>query len=535
MQNTVTEDKLFNFRPVFFAGAFLALGIAFSYLTYTGVSAWWGLLFLLLGAPFFFCASNKKTKRVLLAVVLLACSAFVGFISFRIAVTSYTNVGSYDGTYTVYGRVIEISETDEEVTLTLDKVYIGSTAEKGRLNATLPVAFAGNFSLGTKVVLDGTVKSVVAQTAKYAVWNIGKNICFTAKAETCVAVGRTFDLALYIRQRIRNVVYAGMDKTSAAVTLGILTGDTAGIGEGLLQNIRYGGIAHIFAVSGLHIGALYTFCLALINRSPLKRFAKPLRFILLGVILLFYGSVCGFSPSVLRAVVMCLVFYATRLWGYGSDPLERIGIAGIAVLLLSPTALYEIGFQLSFAACLGIFLLVPPIESVCVGIVDKLFKRRKEDISRPPSIGRRIFKRCVSMLAVTLSAQIATAPLLLQSFGYLSGWSLLFNFLFVPLIGGMFSVLLIIVAVACVLPISVVPILLYAPAVVWSALLLVFEVVDLSAFAVRSVAVPTYLQYLYGLSITFLTDKWNVKRRTKIILFFVTVTAFAVAVYVLNI
>ena len=289
--------------------------------------------------------------------------------------------------------------------------------------------------------------------------------------------------------------------------------------------MRRGGIAHIFAVSGLHVGALCSFCLLLFAKTPLKRLSGLTRLLLLSALLFFYAGVCGFSASVIRALILCVFAYAAKLLWVKTDFLDMLGGAAICILLFSPSSLFEIGFQLSFSACLGIALLRMPVRKALERAGDKasrLLPKRKyteselkllsEGETLPLSIGQRVSRACVSFFSVTLSAQIFTTPLLMNAFGYASGWSLLLNCIFVPIISAVFAYLLLCVVIACLLPAGAVGVVLYVPSVVWSAILLVFEGVDFSSFCIEgSVSAPCLLVYYGGC--TFFTDKWNIPQK----------------------
>lgn len=530
----VTEDKLFNFRPVFFSGAFLALGIGFYYLYQAyGVSVWWTFFLILTVAPLCFCRSVVRAKKILLGALLLIVSFFVGFFSFEIKWRSYTDTVLCYEPCTVQGRVVEIAENEGKCLVVLDGISIEGETQKGRLIAYLPTGYEGDFTLSHTLSLSGDLYTLAIGGIEESLSFIGEDIRYRMYADSYGVGERSFDMFLWARVRVRNVLYQGMSAESASVTMAILTSDTTGIEDGLLENIRYGGIAHIFAVSGLHVGALYGFCLSVFSKTRLRYAPELVRFFTVATLLVLYGGVCGYSPSIIRATVMCLSFYACRLWLYGSDSLERVGLAGIAVLLISPTAFFEAGFALSFSACLGIVLFVRPITNLCNAIANKIVKPREDEADHPKGIGRRIFDFCVSLFAVTASAQIATAPLLLRLFGYLSGWSLLFNVTFVPIITAGFSFLLCLVFLACLLPIACAPVLLFVPSTVWSAVLLLFHAVDLSTFALTGVAVSYPAMYLYGFSCTFLTDKWNVSKRMRILLFCIFFLCFVFSCFFL--
>lgn len=539
-------DKLFNFRPFFFAGAFLCLGVAFGYFyRFQNVSAWW-LTALLPCAitPFLFCNNRVRLKKTALALLVLTAAFALGTFSFSGQVRNYTNTPVYEGEHTVEGRVLERRENDYGIVVLLDRIRIDGKEENGKLVAYLPASFSENITLSDCLVLEGEVKTDTQLFNDYGFYTekLNDDRRFKMSVESCVIVEGDFDLFLFLRQRIHTVTYAGMDETSAALTVATLTGDTYGIEEGLLENVRRGGIAHVFAVSGLHVGALYAFCLSLFSKTKLKNTPKGIRFALLTAILLFYGGICGFSASVIRATVLCLTFYLSKLVGIASDSTESLGLAAIAVLLISPADLFTVGFQLSFVACLGIVWLARPLQTGTYALAGKVKgwivrgeknTNAKNRAERPPSVSERIVRVCVSFLSVTVAAQIATAPILLSSFGYLSVWSLLLNCLFVPLISAAFSLLLLFVAVACLLPTAVSSVVLYLPLVVWSALILLFQTVEFSV-VLENLVLSGGSLLCYYMGLTFSTDKWNMKKSLKIVVVVMCFIGFGITVYALN-
>lgn len=537
--------KIVNFRIACACAVFLCLGIAFGYARITaGLSYWWlALLLLFTGLIFYFSDMFVHMRKC--AIVALALWSFfaVGVISFSAHIRDFTSATVYDGEYAVCGRVVERETDGENYYITLDKLYIDGNAEKGRLVAYLPAPFYNMVALSDTVVLRGDVRTQVRLFGKYGFrsYVIENDERYYAYVESGIVTGNTHNLFLLVRSRIENVVYAGMDEGGAAVTMAVLTGDTSGIDEGLLENIRRGGIAHIFAVSGLHIGALYAFCLFLLQKTGLKRLSNPFRFIFVATVLIFYGGVCGFSASVMRALITCLLFYATKLLGIGGDTLENLGVAAIIILLLSPFSLFAAGFQLSFAACIGIAFLARPISSFAYAAGDKIQSRLgvkrtlpTDDDTQPLSVGARIVRGCISFFSVSLAAQIATTPILLQTFGYLSGWSLLLNCMFVPLIGAAFSVLLVFVFLACLLPTAISGVILYVPNVVWSAVLLVFDVIDFSSFALVGwqVYAPSYFSYYTACFCG--SDKWNVPKSYRRTVCVLSLLAFVITMYAFN-
>lgn len=516
------KDKLFNFRPVFFTAVFLCLGIVFSYLKiFHGISWWWLFLLLGLGILFIFCG-KERWKKTAVAILVLLAAFFIGFFSFMNQAGNFLRATEYDGVYSVTGTVEEKSVYGKQTQLVLSKIKVGESEENCKLIAYLPTTYCENVQLSDVVMVRGNLQTDVRFYDDYGFrdYAVNENIKYQlTEVESCRIIDERFNLFAVIRGRVSKVLYRGMDDEPAAVCLAVLTGNTSGIESGLLENIRYGGIAHIFAVSGLHIGALYAFCLLVTAKTPLKKAPKIARFCLVAATLFFYGGICGFSASVIRAIVLCLVNEFARLLCTSIDRLETMGLAAIIILLISPAELFGAGFQLSFVAYMGILLLQKSLEkwgnSVCAWVKEKCAKTPVEEAEKKPAVtvSGKIRQAVLGFLSTTIAAQIATAPVLLYSFGYLSVWSLLLNCIFVPFISAVFSVLLIFVVTACVLPIGASAVVLYLPNVVWSAVLLVFESADFSALSVSGVTISVGACVCYYGGLTFVTDKWNLTKK----------------------
>lgn len=522
-------EKLFNFRPLFFAAVFLCLGILFFYCQrFKGLSSLWFLVLLALAAfPFFFCRSVKRIFQTGLAVLLCGCSFFFGGLLFERQLDDFASAREYEGTTSVRGRIVKIVDRGEKTEIYLSDLRIGKNKEEGQLVAYLPASFAEEYHLSDLVYVYGEVDTATEFFDFYGFreGHIGDKLRFVCYGESMVKFGEEFDLFLWARERMKKALYAGMDETMAAATMGILLGDTTGIEEELYDNIRYGGIAHIFSVSGLHFSAAFGFCLLIINRWKGK-IGKPFRFLIVAVVLIFYAGVCGYSSPVIRSMVICLVFYAYALLNMQSDFLEALGASAIFILLFDPVELFNVGFQLSFAGCLGIALAAPLQDrlNVCFEKLERKFPRKltaeergmlREGDTLPPGVWVRIRRAVVSFFSVSLWAQIFTAPILLSAFSYISGWALLLNCVFVPLISAVFSFVLLFAVIACCLPALFSQAILYVPNVIFSTLLLLFEALDFSTFAFigPKLSLPFYLCYYAALLL--ISDKFNLTKRYK--------------------
>lgn len=543
-------EKLFNIRPVLFGTIFLAVGILFCfYHAFEGLSAAWLLCLLpMAAAPAFLSYSKGKLWAAAIAFLFLCLCALVGFFGFTIQVNRYEHTAAFGEKY-FSGRVVEIREGKYSTALVLDDLVIEGEGENCKLIAYLPTSFCEDIRLSDEVFLRGDIEKRAYETEGFSLFakDFGKRIFLTSSSPEGYKTGHKFDLFLFLNERIKTVIDSGMDETPAAVTKAVLLGDTSGIESDLYENIRRGGIAHIFAVSGLHVGSLFAFCILLVKKTGLRRAPAWARLALVAFVLVTYAGVCAFSSSVVRATVICLVAYMCKLLLVKTDFLQSLGLAAICILFFNPSALFTVGFQLSFAACFGIAFLAKPIGQVfdeCAKLYRHIFPRKLtkaeiEAIQRedtlPPRISARIYRAVSGFLAASLGAQIFTAPLLLGYFGYVSGWALILNCFFVPFISSVFSLLLLTVSIACILPLGLSFIALYLPNVIWSAVLLVFEAVDFTSFALEGLTISAAATVLYLMSTLFFTDKWNLKKSFRFILGGVCILAFTATMVALNV
>lgn len=542
-------EKLFNFRPLLFVAVFMAMGVVFSFFhIFQDFSGVWLIALLPLAAvPALFSFPLYRWRTILLAIVLLCFSFFVGAFGFGMRIDRYADVTA-KGECDFSGRVVEIWEGSETVGVVLDDITIEGKPHKYKLIAYLPASFSEKLQLSDELFIHGNIQKRNYDADEFSVQakNFGREIFLTASVEEVERSGHHFDLFLFLNARAKAVIDEGMDEMPAAVTKAVLLGDTSGIEEGLYENIRRGGIAHIFAVSGLHVGALFGVCLLALKKTPLRRLSAWVHFTLMISILFIYAGICAFSPSVVRATVICIVAYLGVLLQVKTDFLQSLGVAAASIMLFDPSTLFTVGFQLSFAACFGIALLSKPIGQVFDELA-KLYRKRfpkplteaeveaiKNGDTLPPSIPARIYRACASFLATSIAAQIFTAPLLLIYFGYISGWALLLNCFFVPFIGVIFSLLLLLVGVACVLPMFT-KVFLYLPNLIWSAVLLLFELADFTKFSIEGISISAPLVALYLTSTLFFTDKWNIKKSVRWILGGVCIFAFGVGMVALNV
>ncbi len=251
-------------------------------------------------------------------------------------------------------------------------------------------------------------------------WRAGLAGYVTAKAGD-VAISGTgggiSNLLFSARKAISARVYAAFPD-NPEIVMALTLGDTRDIDTDLREDFSRSGVAHLLAVSGLHITLVAAALTLLLSRLIGMRAATYLS--LLGI--LFYAAVVGFRPSVTRAVVMYAVLCGAPLTGRMSDGSTRLAFAFSLVLLVNPLNLADAGFALSFSASAGILWIAPPLLKLTRA--DRLPKMR--------GFGPRIGYYFASIAATTTAAQIATFPALALFYGRIPTYSVAANLVLVP-------------------------------------------------------------------------------------------------------
>ena len=197
----------------------------------------------------------------------------------------------------------------------------------------------------------------------------------------------------------------------SALLKALLLGARDDLPEDLTRAFRDTGIAHVLSVSGLHTGLLVMVLLALLRWL---RIGPKGQLILVAAFLLMYCRLLDFAAPVVRAAVLSLLLLTARLFHRRSDPLTSLAIAFMLILLIRPLDIYQVGFQLSFLAVLGIFTLGDSLE------------RRYQRLSGH----RRLpgwLNTVVRALITTLAATLFTAPVTISVFHQLPLLGLLWS------------------------------------------------------------------------------------------------------------
>lgn len=234
------------------------------------------------------------------------------------------------------------------------------------------------------------------------------------------------DASVPLRERLLAGVRRGLPDRAAALMAAMTLGDRGDLGT-LRERFAAAGLAHVLALSGLHVGVL----LAAVGRllAPLGRRRYPA---LMLVTVGFVGLV-GPSPSVLRAATMALAVLVGLAFGTGRvEPWTALGLAATVGLLQAPQMLFDASFQLSYLAVAGMLVFLPPWLARIPPVAPSTGLEGER--------GRRLswsgVRRAALMGgAASVAAQLPSLSLVAGSFGAVPLASAVVNVVAVPLAG----------------------------------------------------------------------------------------------------
>ena len=236
-----------------------------------------------------------------------------------------------------------------------------------------------------------------------------------------------FQMIHHIRKMI-SIQIDGMDAGEEKEILkALVIGERTGIPERIIENFSKAGVSHLLVIAGLHVGIVATASF-FIFQWILSRFSFFLWHAwtrkgaaILSIMPVWgYGLIAGMSPSTQRAVIMISIFLMTFLIHRNHESLNTLAVAAMIMLMVHPSALFSISFQMSFSSVFSILYILPKFWQPVNG-------------NQNPGLRFRNF--LLSSLWVTLSATLGTLLPVMYYFNQLSLIGIISNFILVPIVG----------------------------------------------------------------------------------------------------
>ena len=239
------------------------------------------------------------------------------------------------------------------------------------------------------------------------------------------ALGRTIAL-------VRSLPFA--HEKSGALLQALLTGSKEALSRDTIVAFRTAGASHILALSGLHLGVIYLLLGRVMSVFGNGRIMMAARSAVIVSVCAFYAIMTGASPSIVRALLFIGINELMRFFpDRCKTPISVWCCALMIQLCLSPEVIRSVGFQLSYLAMLGIFTLFPVLDGWYDASPNTAPLRQGKDRKRTTGPMRWIW----SSMALSISCQLFTAPLVWVVFGTFPRYFLLTNLLALPLVSAL--------------------------------------------------------------------------------------------------
>ena len=179
------------------------------------------------------------------------------------------------------------------------------------------------------------------------------------------------------------------------------------------DNLARSGIIHIISTSGMHVVLVAGFLTFLLSLVPMPRWTQ---IGILIILLVIYGAAAGFRPPMVRSILMASLWYSAYLFKREADGLTITAVSAIATLLFIPSAIFDVGFILSFTTITALIMFIPPTKRQIERVQDWFVERAKQTALS------------------SLIASAAAAPILATFFGQFSWVGVVSNLLIVPIV-----------------------------------------------------------------------------------------------------
>lgn len=308
--------------------------------------------------------------------------------------------------------------------------------------------------MGEQIFADATIESVSDNRWSMSQGYVGKMFLLPNSWHTVTSSSLHVSFLTRMKmgmQNMRDKLLQSVDRNSMgddayAVFAAMSLGDKHAVSTELREVYSRTGASHVLALSGMHIAILYAFlmfllyktyariaiiCIKILQRNAENNIAmyfldkRPdfltMRFFFSVIALLLlwlYAFLVGMSSSVVRAVTMLSLYTLVSIFGHERDSLNVLSITVVLMLVVSPLSLFDVGFQMSFLAVLGIILCYVPVSTIYV-----------EHAWNHWLWGNRVVKWFIFAILLSLSAQALVLPLVVYNFGVFPVYSVLSSLL----------------------------------------------------------------------------------------------------------
>lgn len=370
--------KICNFRPFLLIAILMVISIIFAVFVFNDQIARFFLFIIILSLSIAslscFIIFRNKILLVFMTSLLFMSLPIITIFAKSIAFNDnikYENIevsllGKIDDYYRITNKgYLEI--VLDEIEISEDK-YIESVNGKIIIYTNPEYFDLTTLKVGTYLFVKTNI--TVNKLESKDVWqlsDLGENIFAVgfAKYYNIKILGNDFSVSSIVKSKVFELL-KDSDMKNADVAYTMMFGDTNLLDKDIKNIYQSTGIAHLLAVSGLHISAI-VFAISFILKK--MKLNQTIQLIILVILLSFYSYLCNFSISVIRASLMAIIVNYSYIRGKAYDRLSVLAMLAVFIMTINPLEVFNLSFVLSFLAVLSIILLANPITR----IFDKVF------------------------------------------------------------------------------------------------------------------------------------------------------------------
>ncbi|SRR5574344_244814 len=232
-----------------------------------------------------------------------------------------------------------------------------------------------------------------------------------------------------IKRTIKSKIHSFLGHNDeAGVMIAFATGEKEDITPEMKRKFSNSGAMHILALSGMHVGIMFTMLTRILFIMGISHITRQLRLVVVIAIIIFFITVTGYSSSLARAAIMSGIYQILRINGRDVDKTGLLLFTAALLLMIKPDEISNIGFQLSFAAMAGIVIIYPPMLD---GL--NVYMKKRDRLQCSSKVTKIVMELLIMPLLISISCQITTLPICFYYFGKLPNYYLLTNLAVIPL------------------------------------------------------------------------------------------------------
>lgn len=431
MEDLRQKLKLFNYRPLVlvFLGLIFGVLVANFILRETLITIV-GIV-ILVGVTLFYSILHKR----FMYFIILSVAFVVGFTSFSLYIDARKHKYTAMEDMQAVGVIASIKNYDSCLNLLLENVKVDGKELDYNVTLYYYNIYQGGYikvDIGSKITFNIESNDTINYYDEEGLphtYNIKNNIGAKMTTYEVEILDQSSNIRTSFLDKIKSNLKVGLNNLNSKMIYSAMFGDKTELNDDLYASYKTSGVAHLLAVSGLHVGLVVAIIYWILKKLHIKSWW---RVAIVSALLLGYAYLCGFSYSIIRASIMSLVLMIAPLLFSEYDLLSSICFAGSLILIIEPIALFDVGALLSFGCVLGIAMLYP------------VFTRWLSKIPLKQGIK--------NSFSISLATVITTSIIMSRYFGYIQPIGLISNIVIIPIFSILFTFSFVVAMVSTILP-----------------------------------------------------------------------------------